>query len=146
LHDLTGENFKWDIEPAKLREWWEQHQSQFSPNVCHRLGKPIDLADFVDLLATDVVPERQRLLIELHIITGEDFGFVFDPHGPSEGQAEAASRAAERAQTWLRENAGKFEHGAVYKYGHKQNLEHIFDQPSARSSKKGGRRKSRSKS
>ena len=127
LRDLTGEDFKWNIDPSELREWWKQHQAQFSPNVCYRLGRPIDLMDFIDLLATEEVSDRERLLTELHIITGEEFGL--DPFRPVEAQPEVAVRA----QSWLREKADTYERGAVYKYGHRQNPEHIFDPPRARS-------------
>lgn len=129
LHDLTGENFKWDIKPAELREWWKQHEAQFKSNVCYRLGRPLDLKEFNDLLTTEDASEQARLLTELHLITGEDFGFRPDPFGPVERQDEAAARA----QAWLREKAGTYERGAVYKYGHKQNLEQIFDSPKTRS-------------
>ncbi|MFL6332159.1 MAG: HEAT repeat domain-containing protein [Pyrinomonadaceae bacterium] len=123
LSDLTGEAFKWNVKPPELREWWRQHEAQFDPHVCYRLGRPIDLADFVELLATDEPNERGRLLAELQIITGEEFGLdPFRPAGEQKG-------VAERARAWLRENAGGYERGAVYKYGHKQSLEHVFDPP-----------------
>ncbi|HEX8146415.1 MAG TPA: hypothetical protein VF591_04350 [Pyrinomonadaceae bacterium] len=123
LRDLTGETFKWNVKPAELRGWWERHGARFKPNVCHRLGRPLDLADFVELLATDDPNDRGRLLAELHLITGEDFGL--DRFRPAGEQKEVA----ERARAWLRENAGGYERGAVYKYGHRQSLEHVFDPP-----------------
>lgn len=137
LRDLTGEAFGRHVEPAELRRWWEQHEARFAPNVCHRLGRPIDLADFVGLLAAGEERARKRLLAELHVITGEDFGL--DPFRPVGEQEEVL----ERARAWLRDNAGAYERGAVYKYGRKQNLEGIFAPPAR---KKAGGRDSRSES
>ncbi|HEX8191118.1 MAG TPA: HEAT repeat domain-containing protein [Pyrinomonadaceae bacterium] len=135
LRDLTGGPFGWNVKPAELREWWTRHEAQFEPNVCHRLGRPLDLADFVGLLATDDPNERGRLLTELHLITGEDFGL--DPFKKAGEQQEAA----ERARAWLREHAGRYGRGAVYKYGHRQGLEHVFEPPAG--PKKGGGAKRR---
>lgn len=127
LNDLTGQDFAWSIEPAELRKWWKKHRAQFDPGVCYRLGRPFDLNSLAELLAATEATRLVERLQELHVITGEAFGL--DPFRPAEGQPEVATHA----QEWLRGNAGGYERGAVYKYGHKQNLEHIFDQPSARS-------------
>ena len=135
LRDLTGESFGRFVEPAELREWWKRHEKTYGSNVCHRLGGPLDLADFVGLLAAEDEPARKRLLGELYVITGEDFGL--DPFKPAGGQAEVV----ERARAWLREHASEYERGVVYKYGHRQNLELIFDAPPE---KKAGKRNRRS--
>lgn len=141
LRDLTGEEFGWNVGPPGLRGWWKQHEGRYKPNVCHRLGKPIDLADFVGLLSAEGEPVRRRLLTELHVITGEDFGL--DPSRPVGEQAEVL----ERARAWLRENAGAYERGAVYKYGYKQDLEHVLEPPARskqRSTKKDADSRSKS--
>lgn len=127
LNELTGEQFAWDAEPADLREWWKQNEGRFRSNVSYRRGKPFDLADYADLLAAGAPGDRERLLAELHVITGEEFGL--DPSRPTGEQDEVIGRA----QKWLREQAGEYERGAVYKYGHKQSLEHIFDSPAKQS-------------
>ncbi|HEX7317666.1 MAG TPA: HEAT repeat domain-containing protein [Pyrinomonadaceae bacterium] len=134
LRDLTGEAFGWNVTPVELREWWKQHESRFDRNVCHRLGKPIDLADFVELLATDEEPVRKRLLTELHVITGEEFGL--DSYRPIGAQPEVI----ERALKWLGENADTYERGAVYKYGHKQSLEDITKSPARKKTVRRGKR------
>lgn len=143
LHDLSGEEFGWNVKPADVRGWWKQNEGRYEPNVCHRLGKPIDLSNFVKLLATDVEGERERLLEELRVITGEEFGL--DPFKPVGEQSEVA----ERARKWLGEHASEYERGAVYKHGHRQSLEHIFDSPGdkkkASSKKASSKKKSSSK-
>lgn len=139
LHDLTGQDFEWSIDPAELRKWWKQNGAQFSPGVCYRLGRPFDLNDLAELLAATEAPRLKERLDELHVITGEEFGL--DPSRPVEEQPEVA----ERAREWLRENAGSYERGAVYRYGYKQSLEQVL-KPLARSKKRSKKKDADSRS
>ena len=120
LNDLTGGRFAEDAEAAQLRQWWAQHQTEFRPGVCYRLGKPISVSDFAVRLETDEFARRHWLLEELYIITGADFRF--SPSLTVEEQDEMVARARE----WARGHGAGYEPGAVYKYGHRQDLDEIF--------------------
>lgn len=123
LHDLTGQDFKWNIDPKELRRWWKQNRAQYEPGVSYRLGRPSDLNGLAELLAATEAARLGERFDELRLITGEDFGL--DPFRPAEAQPEVA----ERAQKWLRENADRYERGAAYRYGHRQSLEHVLKPP-----------------
>ena len=128
LSDLTGEHFEEDIKAEELRQWWAQHQSTFQPNVCYRLGKPISISDMGALLETKDLVHRYWLLEELRLITGKSVGL--NRFKPLEEQDVVVARA----QAWVREEGHRFERGAVYKYGYKQNIDHIFEAPMSRES------------
>lgn len=118
LRGLTGEEFD---EADQWRDWWTSHQSEFTPSVCYRMGKPLDMKEFVSLLQKAEPLALVWLLEELYIITGERFGL--QPFKLIEEQDETLTRA----QNWLSENADRFERGVVYKYGHKQVIRHVFE-------------------
>jgi hypothetical protein len=78
------------------------------------------LAAIVNLLATKQRGWRYWLFEELRIITGQDFGL--NPLIPAEDQDEVV----DRARAWVEAEGKRFEAGAVYKYGHKQDIQNIF--------------------
>lgn len=119
LNDLTGADFAEDAEAARLREWWAQHQSDFLPRVCYRLGRPLRVSDFARLEAKDFA-SRYLLLQELYIVTGQDFG-------RDSRTVEEQDEPVARAREWVSREGAKFEEGAVYKHGYKQEIGNIFD-------------------
>jgi hypothetical protein len=123
INDLTGQRFTFATEDEEIRGWWREHQHEFVPLVCHRHGKPIEVRKLVSLLKTKERGWRYWLFEELRIITGEDFGLV--PEIEAERQADAVARA----EAWARKQGGKFEAGALYKYGFRQSLPEVFKRP-----------------
>lgn len=118
LHDLTGECFKEDATPEELKGWW-QHQSMYDHGVCYRLGKPLYLPDIIVLLAD----QRKWLPVskELKAMTGKDFGFL--PKLPNYSGKSLMARVLK----WWEAEGHRFERGALYKHGCKQDMELIFE-------------------
>lgn len=119
LHGLTGECFEEDATLEELQGWWRQHEGDYDHGVCYRLGKPLYIPDIIALLADRRV--RRSVSQELKVITGRDFGY--NPDIPT----YSGKRLMARAQRWWKAEGHRFERGALYKYGQKQDMELIFE-------------------
>jgi hypothetical protein len=107
---LAGQDFDELADPRRVRKWWEAHELDFAPGVCHRLGRPIHLPDVIELLGEP--NSRTTVVKELRIITGDDFGF--DRLVP-----DLDPGVLDRARDWWRAHSDRFVDGALYKYGHR---------------------------
>lgn len=118
INDLTGEDFEEGVSIKSLKTWWLKQQAKFGAGVCYRLGKPIWLPNIISLLEE---PNTQaRIANELRIITGSSF--ESNTLLPAANQPETLVVA----QEWWKSEGHRFEPGALYKYGHKQDLNNVF--------------------
>jgi HEAT repeat protein len=121
ISDLTGVSIDRDTNRVNLEKWWRNEEQRFSTGVCYRMGKPIRLAEIIELLAT---PRwRRQITQELQVVTGNDFGFSAYVSPKFQGEV------LERARKWWVREGGKYEEGQLFKYGHKQDITSVFDDP-----------------
>jgi HEAT repeat protein len=112
---LVGETPPEELDA--LEAWWQARRGQFVPGVCYRWGEPLDVATLVDHLPGELPIQTSMLLDELTVITGEHFGPDYTlPPGRQEQDR------IDKAKVWAERNALAFEPGALYKYGHRQDL------------------------
>lgn len=114
--DGLTDNDPGEIGRASFDHWWAKNVASFPSDTTFRLGGPLKVGKLVSLL--EQRDERADVAKELHVITGEDFGF--EPTLPM------PKDLVERVQRWLPSNGGRFVPGALYKYGRRQEIAPIF--------------------
>jgi HEAT repeat protein len=102
----TGRRDK-PVTGAQLDKWWSSVRSNFSPNVCYRHGKPIDLDAMIDKLPDDPLHLRD----ELRVRTGAGC-FLEDLAGNPVSKPELSAIKA-----WWKANASKFPPGKLHRWG-----------------------------
>jgi hypothetical protein len=125
IHDLVGE---WPdgielfehSDRARISTWWAVREAKFLSGTVYRAGRRAWPPDLFDSLARgDLV-----IIDELRTITGVDFSLLVDPQLVLDGAPDPLLAAA--TAWWDREGA-RFEPGALYKYGRRQDLLRVFD-------------------
>ncbi len=116
IYDITGKLFDEDAQVVDVKVWWKEHRDDYKTGVCYRLGKPLRLSNIISLM-TEQPTWRNVLVEELRIITGHTFGLNPFIHL----SYQDLNSVTEHAQNWWEHESHRFEPGALYKYGHKQD-------------------------
>lgn len=97
---------------TELKEWWQSNKVGFKSDVCYRNGKPVNINDYV-IDIENQSENRFRLVSELRIITGENFGLnpFINPLYLD------IDKTVPEIKKWYENNTNKYETGKVYKYG-----------------------------
>jgi HEAT repeat protein len=133
LRDLTGEEFEDDLTARRAAAWWKENHDSYKGGVTYRLGRPLRVADLVELLKGE--PSwRDQIIDELLIITGEDFGVAGKHYAKEEKEFYPPVR-----RWWARQKPGRFEPGRLYKYGHEQDAHAVFEEGVSQSRKRSKR-------
>jgi HEAT repeat protein len=125
IHQLVGE---WPngveliehSDKAEIPAWWAEREARLLSGTVYRFGRrawPPDL--FPWLGRGDLV-----ILDEFRTITGVELSLIVDPQLVLDGRPDPMLVTA--TAWWEREGA-HFEHGALYKYGRRQDLSRAFD-------------------
>src|ERR1044071_3035592 len=122
-HELVGEwpagsELVEQVDDHQLSSWWTDRDSKFLIGTTYRFGRrawPPDLFPHLDDLS---------VIDDLRIITGLDFGLHVDPLLLLDGAPNAIARTA---MAWWQAHGQRFDHGGLYKYGHRQDLSRVFE-------------------
>lgn len=125
IHELVGDwpggvELTYDVDAAARRAWWTAQESKFLTGTCYRLGRrawPPALFPQLDAGPPSVVED-------LRVITGVDFALHVDPQLVLDGASDAVLRTA---RAWWAASGQRFDHGGLYKYGHRQDLAPVFE-------------------
>jgi hypothetical protein len=125
IHQLVGE---WPngveliehSDKAEIPAWWAERESKLLSGTVYRFGRRAWPPDLFPLLGRgDLV-----ILDELRTITGVELSLILDPQLILDG---ALDPLLATATAWWEREGAKFEHGALYKYGRRQDLSRAFD-------------------
>jgi HEAT repeat protein len=122
-HELVGEwpagnELVEQVDDDQLSSWWTERESKFLAGTSYRFGRrawPPDLFPHLDNLS---------VVDDLRIISGVDFGLHVDPQLVLDAAPDAVARTA---KAWWEAHGRRFDHGCLYKYGHRQDLVRVFD-------------------
>ncbi|HEY7070502.1 MAG TPA: HEAT repeat domain-containing protein [Acidimicrobiales bacterium] len=105
LGGVLGETFDDEDGEEEAAAAWAEHRDDFRPATVHRMGRPLHVPALVDLLEAESDPgPRDDLVTELTLITGLPVAAIL-----RDGGVDALRR---------RVDAGPFEDGGLYKWGH----------------------------
>jgi HEAT repeat protein len=118
--DITGRDFTEDEPINAVLAWWEREKTKFDSDTCYRLGRPIRVADVIQLLQK-TRDRRMAIMGELQIVLGQSFGYSKDvPLDDHEWEKLYA-----RMKQWWEREKDRFEAGGLYKFGIKQRLKDL---------------------
>jgi hypothetical protein len=125
IHDVVGEwpagtEFLENIDDSQLASWWQAHESRLLSGTVYRFGHRAWPPDLFLAASTG----SMSAIEDLRVITGIDFALHVDPQLVLEGAPDPVGRTAE---AWWAANGSRFDHGGLYKYGHRQDLARVFE-------------------
>jgi HEAT repeat protein len=114
LQRISGEKFE---EPREIQQWWKTSRKRFKPRVGYRLGVPIQLSVFADMIKDPLA--KFDIVREFSIYTGRQFGADVYIRAHLDEISAEVSRLA-------RELAAQYEEGKIYKAGVQVDLAAIM--------------------